>query len=118
KSFYGKRHDELYALTLPVKNFRVGIPRALSKGMYTYNLLARLTHNVRHVRDFRELPIPFLCIATDIESGKEVVLDKGYLPQAMAASSAFPSLFSPVEIDGRLLIDGGVTDNYPLDEIK
>lgn len=118
KSFYGKRNDELYALTLPFDHFKIGIPRALSKGMYNYNLLARLTHNVRHVRDFSELPIPFLCVATDIETGQEVVLKSGYLPQAMAASSAFPSLFSPVEIDGRLLVDGGVTDNYPLDDIK
>lgn len=118
KSFYGKRNDELYALTLPFNRFKIGIPRALSKGMYNYNLLARLTHPVRHVRDFSKLPIPFLCIATDIETGQRVVLNSGYLAQAMAASSAFPSLFSPVEIDGRLLIDGGVTDNYPIEEIK
>ncbi|RZJ35128.1 MAG: patatin [Flavobacterium sp.] len=118
KNFYGKRNDELYAVSLPFDKFRIGIPTALSKGLYNYNLLTKLTHNVRHVRDFSKLPIPFLCIATDIETGQEVVLDKGYLPQAMAASSAFPSLFTPVEIDGRVLIDGGVTNNYPIDELK
>lgn len=118
KNFYGKRNDELYAVSLPFNKFRIGIPSALSKGLYNYNLLTKLTHNVRHVRDFNQLPIPFLCIATDIETGNQVVLDKGYLPQAMAASAAFPSLFSPVEIDGKLLIDGGVVNNYPIDEIK
>lgn len=118
KNFFGKRNDELYAISLPFNKFRIGIPTALSKGMYNYNLLARLTDNVRHVRDFNKLPIPFLCIASDIETGEEVVLNKGYLPQAMLASSAFPSLFSPVEIDGRLLVDGGVTNNYPIDEVK
>lgn len=118
KNFFGKRNDELYALSLPFNKFRIGIPTSLSKGMYNYNLLARLTNNVRHVRDFNKLPIPFLCIATDIETGEEVLLNKGYLPQAMLASSAFPSLFSPVEIDGRLLVDGGVTNNYPIDEVK
>ncbi|RZJ29554.1 MAG: patatin [Flavobacterium sp.] len=118
KNFYGKRNDELYAVSLPFNKFRIGIPNALSKGLYNYNLLTKLTHNVRHIRDFNQLPIPFLCIATDIETGEQVVLDKGYLPQAMAASSAFPSLFSPVEIDGRLLIDGGVVNNYPIEEIK
>jgi len=118
KNFFGKRNDELYAFSLPFNKFRVGIPTALSKGMYNYNLLARLTDKVRHVRDFNKLPIPFLCIATDIETGQEVLLNKGYLPQAMLASSAFPSLFSPVEIDGRLLVDGGVTNNYPIDEVK
>jgi NTE family protein len=118
KNFYEKRNDELYAFSLPVNKFKVGIPVALSKGMYNYNLLTRLTNKVRHVRDFNKLPIPFLCIATDIETGEQVVLDKGYLPQALLASSAFPSLFSPVEMDGKLLVDGGVSNNYPIDEIR
>jgi NTE family protein len=118
KSFYGKRNDEIYAIALPFDNFHIGIPSALSKGLYNYNLLTRLTHNVRHVRDFNKLPIPFFCMATNIENGDEVLLDKGYLPQAMAASAAFPSLFAPVEIDGKLLVDGGVTNNYPIDEIR
>lgn len=118
KNFYGKRNDELYAISLPFNKFHIGIPTALSKGLYNYNLLTKLTHNVRNVRDFNKLPIPFLCMATDIETGEEVLLNKGYLPQAMIASAAFPSLFSPVEIDGRLLVDGGVTNNYPIDEIR
>ncbi|AWA29147.1 patatin [Flavobacterium magnum] len=118
KNFFGKRNDELYALQLPFNKFRIGIPTALSKGMYNYNLLARLTDNVRHIRNFAELPIPFVCVATDIETGQEVILKNGYLAQAMQASSAFPSLFSPVELDGRLLIDGGVTNNYPIEEVR
>ena len=118
KSFYEKRNDQLYAVSLPFKKLKFGIPIAFSKGMYNYNLLSKLTHKVRHVRDFRKLPIPFICVATDIEKGEEVILDHGYLAQAMLASSAFPSLFSPVEIDGKLLIDGGVINNYPVEEIR
>ncbi len=118
KSFYEKRNDQMYAISLPFNNLKIGIPIAFSKGMYNYSLLSKLTHNVRYVNDFSKLPIPFLCIATDIEKGEQVILDHGYLPQAMLASSAFPSLFSPVEIDGRLLIDGGVVNNYPVEEIK
>lgn len=118
KSFYEKRNDELYAISLPFSKFSIGIPLSLSKGLYNYNLLTKLTHNVRHIRDFNKLPIPFLCIATNIETGKPVILNSGYLPQAILASSAFPTIFSPVEIDGKLLIDGGVTNNYPIDEIK
>ncbi|MBP4139713.1 patatin-like phospholipase family protein [Flavobacterium sp. P7388] len=118
KNFYGKRNDELYALVLPFNKLRVGIPEALSKGMYNYNLLTSLTRNVRHVRDFNKLPIPFLCIGTNIETGEEVLLDKGNLVQAMMASAAFPSLFSPVEIDGKLLVDGGVINNYPIKEVR
>ncbi|GAA4067419.1 patatin-like phospholipase family protein [Flavobacterium cheonanense] len=118
KSFYEKRNDELYAISLPFNKFSLGVPIALSKGMYNYNLLTKLTHSVRHIRDFNKLPIPFLCIATDIETGEQLVLDKGYLAQALLASSAFPTLFSPLEIDGKMLIDGGVTNNYPIDEVK
>ncbi len=118
KSFYEKHNDELYAISLPFDGFSVGVPIALSKGLYNYNLLIRLTHNVRHIRDFNKLPIPFVCVATDIETGKEVIMHDGFLPQAMLASSAFPTLFSPVEINGKILIDGGVSNNYPIDEVK
>ena len=118
KSFYEKNNDQMYALSLPFNKLKIGIPIALSKGMYNYNLLSKLTHKVRHIRDFSKLPIPFLCVATDIEKGEQVILDHGYLAQAMLASSAFPSLFSPVEIDGKLLIDGGVVNNYPVEEIR
>lgn len=118
KTFYEKKNDELYAFTLPFNKMRIGIPTALSRGMYNYNMLNKLTYKVRQIRDFNKLPIPFLCIATDIETGEEVVLNQGYLAQAMLASGAFPTLFSPVEIDGRLLVDGGVTNNYPIEQIK
>lgn len=118
KSFYEKRNDQMYALVLPFDKLKIGIPIALSKGMYNYNLLSKLTHKVRHIRDFSKLPIPFLCIATDIEKGEQVILKEGYLAQAMLASSAFPSLFSPVEIEGKQLIDGGVINNYPVEEIR
>ncbi|KAF2080363.1 patatin [Flavobacterium sharifuzzamanii] len=118
KNFYGKKNDELYAIVLPFSNFRIGIPEALSKGMYNYNLLSSLTRNVRHVRDFNKLPTPFLCIGTNIETGEEVLLNKGNLVQAMMASAAFPSLFTPVEIDGNLLVDGGVVNNYPIQEVR
>jgi len=118
KNFFEKRNDEMYALTLPFKNFKIGFPTAFSKGLYNYTTVNRLTDHVRNVRDFDKLPIPFVCIATDIETGEEVVLHKGVLPDAILASGAFPSLYSPVEIDGRLLIDGGVTNNYPIEEVK
>ncbi|WP_426062332.1 patatin-like phospholipase family protein [Flavobacterium sp. DSP2-3-1] len=118
KNFYERRNDELYALVLPFNKMKIGIPEALSKGMYNYNLLSTITRNVRHIRDFNQLPIPFLCIGTNIETGEEVLLNKGNLAQAMIASSAFPSLFSPVEIDGKILVDGGVVNNYPIEEVR
>jgi NTE family protein len=118
KNFYEKKNDEMYAISLPFENFKIGVPNAYSKGLNIYNMLNKLTHNVRHVRDFNKLPIPFLCIATNIETGEQVLLDKGYLSQAMLASATFPSLFSPVLIDDKMLIDGGVANNYPIDEVR
>ena len=118
KSFYEKHNDQMYAISLPFNKFNLSVPVALSKGMYNYNLLTRITSNVRSVRDFNKLPIPFMCVATDIETGKPVLLKEGFLPLAILASAAFPSLFSPVEINGKMLVDGGVSNNYPIDEVK
>ncbi|HLO74498.1 MAG TPA: patatin-like phospholipase family protein [Flavobacterium sp.] len=118
KSFYEKRNDEIYALTLPFNNFKLGLPSGLSKGLYNFNLMSRLTQHVSDVRDFDKLPIPFLCIATDVETGEQIVLEEGILAQAIIASGALPTLYNPVEINGRLLIDGGVVNNYPVEELK
>ena len=118
KSFYEKRNDELYALVLPFNNFKIGVPQSLSKGVFNYNLYNKLTLHVRHIRDFNQFPTPFFCMATDIEKGQQVFLDKGVLAQALLASSALPSVFSPVILNGNLLVDGGVTNNYPIEEMR
>jgi NTE family protein len=118
KNFYEKRNDELYALTLPFNKFSIGAPEALSKGMYNFNLLSKLTLPVRHVRDFNDLSIPFLCIGTNIAVGEQVVFNKGILAPAITGSSSLPSIFAPVVIDNNLIIDGGVINNYPIDEVR
>jgi len=118
KTFYEKEDAERYAITLPFDSFKVTFPSSISKGQNVYNKLAELLLHVENVDDFSKLPIPFLCIASDIEKGEQVVLEKGYLPDAITASGAFPSLFEPIPMGERLLIDGGVTNNYPIDEIK
>ncbi len=118
KTFYERDNAEKYAVSLPFDKFKLKLPSAISRGQNVYNLLTYLTLHVSEVDDFQKLPIPFFCIATDVETGKEVILDKGNLAKAITASGAFPSLFQPVEIDGQLLIDGGVVNNYPIDELK
>lgn len=118
KTFYEKEDSERYALGLPFTNFNVTFPQAISGGQNIYNELVRLLFHVKDVQDFSKLPIPFLCIGTNVETGEEVLLDHGYLPEAIMASGTFPSLFEPSEIDGDILIDGGVVNNYPIDKIK
>lgn len=63
---------------------------------------------------FEDLPIPFYVVCTDLESGKEVVINRGPLVDAILASSAIPGIFPPVEIDGHLLVDGGLSNNVPV----
>lgn len=118
KTFYEKDDSERYALGLPFTNFNVSFPEAISGGQNIYNELVRLLFHVKDIQDFKRLPIPFLCIATNVETGEEVLLDDGYLPEAIMASGTFPSLFEPSEIEGEILIDGGVVNNYPIDQVR
>ncbi len=118
KTFYEKEDSERYALTLPFNNFKISFPQALSGGQKIYNELVRLLYHVKDIRDFDKLPIPFLCVATNVETGEEVLLKQGYLPEAILASGTFPSLFEPSEIEGAILIDGGVVNNYPIKEVR
>ncbi|WP_235843235.1 patatin-like phospholipase family protein [Maribacter hydrothermalis] len=118
KTFYEKEDSERYALTLPFKNFKVSVPPAYSGGQNIYNEFVKLLYHVKDIDDFNKLPTPFVCIATDIETGKQVVLNSGYLPEAILASGTLPSLFEPTIIDDKVLIDGGVVNNYPIDEVR
>lgn len=117
KSFFQKENDEKYVITLPVKGKKVGLPSAISKGQNVFNLFSRLTEHVHDIQDFNNLPIPFLCIATDLETGKPVILDHGFLPLAIRASGSFPTLLEPVEIEGKFLSDGGIANNFPVQEV-
>lgn len=117
-TFYEKEESERYVLTLPFDRFKLGFPSGISRGQNVYSLLSRLTQHVSGVEDFSKLPIPFLCVATDIETTEEVILSSGSLAQAISASGALPSLFNPKYIDGKLLLDGGIVNNFPVDQIK
>ena len=118
RTFYERDNTERYAVTLPFNNFKINLPSALSRGQNVFNLLSKLTLHVTDIPDFDKLPIPFFCVATDVETGEAIVLDSGNLAQNVTASGAFPSLFQPVIINDRVLIDGGVINNYPIDELK
>ena len=118
KTFYEKEQAEKYAVTLPFDDFKINLPSAISKGQNVFNLLSKLTIIHSDISDFNSLPIPFFCMATDVESGQSIILDKGNLAQAVRASGALPSLFQPVYINDKMLIDGGVKNNYPIEELK
>ena len=116
--FFDKEFGEKTAITLPVKNGKIGLPKAVSKGQNVLNLLFELFDSTENINHFNELPIPFFCIATDVENGGEVVLEKGSLPLALRASGSFPTLLNPVNLDGKLLVDGGIANNFPVSIMK
>jgi len=93
----------------------IRLPGGLIAGQDLGLLLRRHTFPVAAVEDFSRLPIPFAAVATDLATGERVVLDHGDLVEAMRASMAIPVVFSPVESEGRLLVDGGIVDNLPVD---
>lgn len=103
---------------LPIVDGAPRLPSGIIQGQRITLLLTSLTWPVHPVRDFRKLPIPFAAVATDAETGEAVVLDQGFLPDAIRASLAIPSVFAPVEIDGRYLIDGGISRNLPTPEVR
>lgn len=78
-------------------------------------MLRRHTLSTRHLRHFDQLPTPFRAVATDMETGEAVVLDRGDLAAALRASMSVPGVFSPLELDGRILGDGGLVNNLPVD---
>lgn len=81
-------------------------------------LLSRIAYRVSTVTSFDDLPIPFRCVATDLQTGEAVVMKDGSLPMALRATMALPGIFTPVRRDGRLLIDGGVVQNLPTEVVR
>ncbi|TCK67623.1 NTE family protein [Winogradskyella wandonensis] len=118
KSLIERNNSERYAINLPIDGFKLKLPSGLSRGQNVYNLLYKLLLPVNEVSDFSKLPTPFFCIATNIETGEPILMDKGNLAEAVTASGAFPSLFQPVKIKDKIYVDGGVTNNYPINELR
>lgn len=118
ETFFEKEYGEKTVITFPVKNGKIGLPKGISKGQNVLNLLLELFYDINNPQDFSKLPIPFFCIATDVENGAPIILEKGSLPLALRASGSIPSLLNPIEIDGKLLIDGGLANNFPVSILK
>jgi len=110
------------------RNFLINAPLGLKHGLSGPNgfnsgqgvglLLDRIAFAESSVADFDDLPIPFRCVATDMQSGEAVVLHDGSLAQAVRASMAIPGVFTPIEINGRVLADGGMVQNIPVETVR
>ncbi len=106
-----------YILELPIEGRRFKLPRGVIHGQELSVELSRLTFPVSNIKNFNNFPIPFRCIATDITNGEIVVLDSGNLAEALRASMAIPSVFTPIKYQNRLLVDGGIVRNFPVENV-
>jgi NTE family protein len=116
-TFFNKSVDK-YLLSIPLKNGKITLPSSISTGQKNVYLLKELFKNVSSIDDFSKLPIPFMCVATNLESGNMEIFEKGDLVQSIMASSAFPSLMDPVKIGDSIYIDGAMSVNYPSKPLK
>ena len=119
---FRRKQDDRDFLVKQQLSFRddgsLGLPLGVIQGQNLALLLESMLAHASGTRDFDKLPIPFRAVATDIASGEKVVFRRGHLPQVVRASMSIPAVFAPVELDGRLLVDGGMTDNIPLDVVR
>ena len=115
-----KQERDRAFLQLRFQGLKPQIPKALTAGQKLHSVLTDFTLKAKYWSsiDFDHLKIPFRAVATDVISGREIVLDSGDLAEAMRASAAVPFLFSPVPKEGMLLVDGGLLNNIPVDIVR
>ncbi len=113
-----KQFDERYQISLPFDSSGVALPSGFITGQKIGNMLNRMTWHVHDDSDFTKFPRKFACIATDLCAGNVVVLNKGFLPEAMRASMAIPGVFTAVRIGDQLLVDGSIARNFPVQDAR
>jgi len=116
--FLEKKHSYNSFMSLPVSRRKVILPSGLINGQIFENTLSFYSWPAADINDFSKLPVPFMCVATDILTFRKVDLKRGYLPDAIRASIAIPSIFTPIKIDTALLLDGGMVRNFAASEVK
>lgn len=103
---------------LQSRSFKNSLPTGIVTGDNLINLFNSLSVGYSYPIDFDELPIPFLCIATNVVTGKADILDKGIFAKSLRASMAIPVLFDPVTIGNTLYADGGLLNNFPAEQCR
>jgi len=116
-NFRRKQDDRNFLVRLPLglKHYHILLPKGFIQGQKLQETLRQLTLPFSDSTSFDRLPTPFRAVATDLETGEAVLLDKGDLSIAMRASISAPGVFAPVDFEGRLLVDGGLAENLPID---
>jgi NTE family protein len=113
-----RKYDEKTFLTLTYSRGRLDIPAGISDGQRIYDFLYQNTYPLNQELVFDSLSRPFFCVAADLATGQQVVLDSGNIATAMRASSALPTIVNPVRLGSQILVDGGVANNLPAQEMR
>jgi NTE family protein len=111
-------YKTLFAPEFGVKNGGLALPKGIIAGISIEAFLRVVAEPATGIQDFDKLPVPWRAVATDIETGEAVVLSRGSVAEAMRASMAVPGAISPVEMDNRLLVDGMIANNLPIDQAR
>ncbi len=113
---YERMSAERYQIRFSFNKGKITLPTGVVRGKKIALLLSRLTIPAHNIHNFDDFEIPYRGIATDFETGEAIAYDKGDLADVMRASMSIPSVFVPFEIDDKILIDGGVTRNLPVED--
>lgn len=113
-----KEHFYNSIISLPIAFNGIVLPSGLNNGQQLENMLGYYTWPAASINHFSDLPIPFICLATDLVTCKQVILDKGCLADAIRSSATVPTIFTPLKIDNEPLIDGGMVRNLAVSEVR
>ena len=110
--------EDKNSTVIPIKNFMPKLPSGAVGGKTASQRLNELFYGALGVEDFKKFPRKFAAVATDLESGEGVMIDKGSIATAIRESLSIPSVFAPIRDGKRLYIDGGVVRNLPVQDVK
>lgn len=114
---FGKTPQQILELIRELEFFDIARLRFNKMGLMSHQQMGDLITSAIGDRDFSESPMPLAMLATDLISGKAVVLNSGSVTQAILASTCIPGLFAPLERDGLMLVDGGLVENVPVSQL-
>lgn len=116
--YFEKKNTGRYQVEFALDGLTPVLPSGLIMGQKVSLIFSSLTYGFDNLETFDDLPTPFRCVAVDLITGKEVILDKGSLSIALRSTMSIPTVFAPIEYEDKLLIDGGVLNNFPVDVVR
>ena len=111
-----KDETKKYLFEIPIREKKINLPAGVINGQHLEAYFSELLWPLTEEEDFNQLPVPFHCMSVDMISGRTIEHSSGDLVKSIRASMSIPTVFSPVQMDSMLLVDGGVTRNFPVQE--